>query len=80
MTREDANIFANLAEDIDGAQMTLDAGDGATAKQMVADACARFKEKMPHAVLRSDVALGRIMVTVSVEDTHDIVFVARRFE
>lgn len=80
MTREDANIFANLAEDIDGAQMTLDAGDGTTAKRMVEEACARFKEKMPHAVLRSDVALGRIMVTVSVEDTHDIVFVARRFE
>jgi hypothetical protein len=80
MTREDANIFANLAEDINGAQMTLDAGDGAEAKRMVADACSRFKERMPHTVLRGDVALGRIMVTVSVEDTHDIVFVARRFE
>jgi hypothetical protein len=80
MTREDANIFANLAEDLDGAQMTLDAGDGLTAKQMVTDACARFKERMPHAVLRSDVALGRIMVTVSNDDSNEIVFVARRFE
>ena len=80
MTREDANIFANLAEDLDGAQMTLDTGDGPTAKQMVTDACARFKERMPHAVLRSDVALGRIMVTVSHDGSNEIVFVARRFE
>jgi hypothetical protein len=80
MTREDANIFANLAEDIDGAQMTLDAGDGLVARQMVEQACLRFKTQMPHAVLRSDVVLGRIMVTVSNEDAHEIVFVARRFE
>ena len=80
MTREDANRFANLAEDIDGAQMTLDAGDGTTAKQMVADACSRFKERMPSASVRSDVAIGRIMVTVSTPDADEVVFVARRFE
>ena len=80
MTREDANRFANLAEDIDGAQMTLDAGDGATAKQMVDEACSRFKERMPSASVRSDVAIGRIMVTVSTPDADEVVFVARRFE
>jgi len=80
MTREDANHFANLAEDIDGAQMALDAGNEAEAKRMVEEACSRFKERKPSTSLRADVAIGRIMVTVSVEDSHDIVFVARRFE
>lgn len=80
MTRDEANHFANLAEDIDGAQMTLDAGDGQTAKRMVDEACARFKEKKPKAILRADVALGRIMVTVSSDDCDEVVFVARRFE
>jgi hypothetical protein len=80
MTREEANHFANLAEDLDGAQMALDAGNGAEAKRMVEEACSRFKGRKPSTSLRYDVAVGRIMVTISTEDAQEIVFVARRFE
>jgi len=80
MTREEANHFANLAEDLDGAQMALDAGNGAEAKRMVEEACSRFKERKLSTLLRYDVAVGRIMVTISTEDAQEIVFVARRFE
>ena len=80
MTRDEANHFANLAEDLDGAQMALDAGNGAEAKRMVEEACSRFKERKPNTLVRGEVAVGRIMVTITTEDAQEIVFVARRFE
>ena len=69
MTRDEANHFANLAEDLDGAQMALDAGNGAEAKRMVEEACLRFKERKPNTLVRGEVAVGRIMVTITTE-TH----------
>lgn len=79
MTREHANLLANLAEDIAGAQMSLDAGLGEQAKAYAQEAVARFNERSGVAKARINVAIGRITAVVDNGDQTETTFIARRF-
>ena len=79
MTREQANLFANLAEDIAGAQMSLDAGQGEQAKAYAQEAVARFNARSGIPKARIVVALGRITAVVDNGDQTETTFIARRF-
>ena len=64
------HALVNMLEDIDAAQMLLDAGQGQDAKQEVTDAVARFRP-VANAGIRDlivAVDLGRIRVTLDYAD------------
>lgn len=76
--RSDANIIANLAEDLDGAQAMLEAGHHLEARSYVEASVKLLKERLPRAEVKLQYALGKCHCTVVLDgNSHHIKSVSR---
>jgi hypothetical protein len=65
--RELANALANLAEDLDAAQMMIDGKIAGDARETVNEAGARFQRYCPRALVAHVVELGKIRCHVNID-------------